>query len=185
VGQEASLALGKIGKPAVDKLIASLNDSRGHVRCNAIMSLGLIGDARAGGPLAGLLANADREVRRDAAKALGALGDRAAVETLIRAATDRDARESLQRMVDVLVVELESEDSGTREIASEYLGKIEDRHAAPHLIKRLSDDDTVVRENASRALGNLWDPSAVGLLVLALRDKNSLVRAYAAGRWAS
>ncbi len=92
VGREASLALGKIGRPAVDKLIATLNDPRGQVRCNVIMSLGLIGDARAGGPLARLLADADWEVRRDAAKALGAIGDRAAVETLIRAATDRDAR---------------------------------------------------------------------------------------------
>ena len=72
MGREASLALGKIGKPAVDKLIATLKDPRGHVRCNVIIALGLIGDARAGGPLSMLLADADWEVRHDAGKALGA-----------------------------------------------------------------------------------------------------------------
>ncbi len=48
------------------------------------------------GHYAGLLADAAGEVRRDAAKALGAIGDRAAVETLIRAA-DRQGRPGEER----------------------------------------------------------------------------------------
>ena len=74
-------ALGQIGPPAVEPLIAALGDADEGVRKAAAEALGQIGDARAVEPLIGALKGRDDRVRKAAAGALEALGwqsDRAA-----------------------------------------------------------------------------------------------------------
>jgi len=70
VRYNAALALGKIGKPAVEPLIAALKDKDSRVRYSAAWALGKIGDKRAVEPLIAALKDKDSTVRRDAAWAL-------------------------------------------------------------------------------------------------------------------
>ena len=75
VRRTAALALGKIGEPAVEPLIAALKDSVGDVRRTAAEALGKVGDRRAVEPLIAALKDSDDYVRREAAEALGKIGE--------------------------------------------------------------------------------------------------------------
>jgi HEAT repeat protein len=70
----AGTALVKIGLPAVEPLIAVLEDADLRVREGAAVSLGKIGDARAVDPLIAMLEDADVRVRSTATDALQRLG---------------------------------------------------------------------------------------------------------------
>jgi HEAT repeat protein len=78
-------ALGKIGTPAVEPLIAALKDSDRSVRHAAAESLGEINDPRAVEPLIAALKDTDASVRMSAAYALDNIKDPRAVEPLIAA----------------------------------------------------------------------------------------------------
>jgi predicted NACHT family NTPase len=80
-------------------------------------------------------------VRHAAAKALGRLGDRRAVEPLIARLGDKD--------------------SFVRRAAAEALGVLGDRRAVEPLIARLGDEDVWVRRAAEEALRRLGDGRAV------------------------
>jgi len=98
------------------------------------------------------------EVRADAAQALGAVGDRQAVETLI---------ERLQRD-DVWSV---------RARAAAALGALGDRRATPPLREALADMACFVRRAAAVALGRIADPAAAeALTVTAQCDSDATVR---------
>jgi HEAT repeat protein len=111
------------------------------------------------------LGDRDRDVRKAACRALGAIGDRQAVPPLIQALRDWYVREA----------------------ACEALGAIGDRQAVPHLIQALGDGNSVafmdwdrdVRKAACWALGEIGDRQAVPPLIQALRDWNRDVRAAA------
>ena len=74
VRRTAALALGKIGEPAVEPLIAALKDSDDCVRREATEALGKIGEP-AVEPLIAALKDSDDYVRREAAEALGKIGE--------------------------------------------------------------------------------------------------------------
>src|SRR4030042_1063147 len=79
-----------IGKPAVEPLIASIEDTDNFKR-GAITVLGRIKDARAVESLIRVLEHKnDSYARSWAAKALGEIRDRKAVEPLIKALEDGD-----------------------------------------------------------------------------------------------
>jgi HEAT repeat protein len=81
-------------------------------------------------------------VRRDAANALGEIGDAQAVPPLIAA--------------------LQDEDQWVRQNAVVALGKIRDDEAVESLVAALRDRSLPVRENAAWALGQIGDPRALG-----------------------
>ena len=67
----AADSLAKLGKPAVESLIARLNDRNWKVRRPVAMALGKLGDARAVEPLITCLKDKAENVRSAAAEALG------------------------------------------------------------------------------------------------------------------
>jgi HEAT repeat protein len=67
----AAEALGKIGSPAVEPLIAALSDDRLSVRTYSIKALGIIKDTRALEPLINALDDKEELVQRSAMQTLG------------------------------------------------------------------------------------------------------------------
>ncbi|HHT9120077.1 MAG TPA: HEAT repeat domain-containing protein [Candidatus Hypogeohydataceae bacterium YC41] len=158
-GVEAVRALGKIGGPAIEPLIATLKNTDVYVRREAAETLGKSKDSRAVEPLVATLKDKDEDwaVRRKAAEALGKIKDSRAVEPLIDAFRD----ERVEREATFSLAEI---------------GK----PAVEPLIATLKDGDSHVRQNAAEALGRIKDTSAVEPLIAAL--KQDYLRASAA--WA-
>ena len=69
--EDAAEALGKIGNPAVEPLIAALSDDRLSVRKNSIKALGIIKDTRAVEPLINAINDKEELIQRSAMKTLG------------------------------------------------------------------------------------------------------------------
>jgi HEAT repeat protein len=136
---------------ALEPLIEALrNGDRKPDRCiRAAEALGKIGEP-AMEPLIKALRDRRVVVRRNAAEALGEIGDARAVDPLVKVLGDRN--------------------SDVRTTAAKALGKIGDERAVEPLIKALSDDydDWGVRERAARALGKIGDERAVEPLIRAL-----------------
>jgi len=102
----------------------------------------------------------DADIRKDAAMALGALGNHRAIEPLIAALND--------------------ESSDVRSAAAEGLGEIDDTRAIEPLVAALNDEDDKVLSAIAEALGKIGDTRAIELLGIALKDNNSNVRKAAA-----
>jgi len=136
------------------------------------------------------LQDEDDDVRRDATKALGEMGDSRAVEPLIVVLQEDEdegvragAAEALGVLGDIRAVEpliqtlLEDGDRGVRESAAKALGLIGDNRAVDPLIQvLLGDEEASVRAKAAEALGLIGDNRAVEALTQALEDENSNVR---------
>ena len=144
-------------------------------------------------PLTKVLAAPAWIARRNAAWALGALGNRTAVPLLTR--TLRDTEAPVRRRgawalgaldsseaVPALVEALKDSDAGVREQVAWALGAIDDRRAVDGLIGALTDSAAGVRKQAAWALGAIGDKRAVTALMKALKDPDAGVRKQAA--WA-
>jgi HEAT repeat protein len=134
-------ALGQIGAPAVEPLIASLKDSKARVRERAAETLGRIGDARAVDPLIACL----KQPSPDQATADGqdmSNGDESDDQKKARA----------------------DEDSEVRQKAAEALGKLGSPAVAP-LMACLDEKDPSVRSLAATALGQAHDARAIAPLI--------------------
>ncbi|OHB85418.1 MAG: hypothetical protein A3J73_07260 [Planctomycetes bacterium RIFCSPHIGHO2_02_FULL_38_41] len=160
---KAELALCKLGKPAVEPLIAALKDanSPSRVRYVAASALGRIGDIRALDTLIAALKDADSCVREGAALALSFLVDRRALEPLVAALKDVD--------------------DFVRINAAMALGEIKDRQALEPLVTALKDENCIVRMFAATALGEIRDDRAVEPLIVLLKGESGFVRQAAAG----
>jgi HEAT repeat protein len=99
-------------------------------------------------------------VRKNAALALGIIGDAGAVEALIGA--------------------LKGGHEYVCAAAASALGAVGDVRAVGSLKEALTDENTSVRGNAARALGAIGDTRAVEALEEALKDEAAFVRAAAA-----
>ena len=124
-----------------------------------------------------------------AAKTLGLLGDKRAVDPLIKALADdrgwvrADYARALgqlgdKRAIDPLIKALADEEGTmgtTRGAFVHALGQLGDAAVDP-LIKALSDGDRMLRGWAAYALGKLGDKRAVDPLIKALADDDSRVR---------
>ena len=137
--------------------------------------------------LVGLLK--DKDVRREAAYALGNIGSERAVELLIPLLSDKDedvrwaavvalGRTGSERAVEPLITLLKDED--VRRAAAVALGNIGSERAVDHLIPLLSDKDEDVRRAAAEALGDIGSERAVDHLIPLLEDEYEYVRREAA-----
>jgi len=130
------------------------------VGAGAAYALGSIGEA-ALEPVLATLQNSNMWIRRNAAIALGKIGDRRATQPLVALIAD--------------------EEVGVRVAVVEALGLIGDRRAIEPLITTLSrDHDATLRTKAARSLGQIGGPDVIEPLVAALDDGDVGVRASAA-----
>jgi HEAT repeat protein len=149
--------LEKMGAPSVDALIAEVRDQNSGVRSGAVQILGKIKDPRAVEALVEVLQVKDLQF--SAAYALGEIKDPRAVEGLIAA--------------------LENKDAEFREGVANALGKIKDPRADAALIAALKDKEPKVLHAAADALGRINDPQADNVLLTALREHNEEIIAGA------
>jgi HEAT repeat protein len=105
------------------------------------------------------LQDADCSLRRDAATALGRIGEDWAVLHLVEALWDGDWK--------------------VRERAAWALGEHRDRRSLPTLVESLGDDRAEVSRAAARSLSCIGDP-AIEPLIWALRDQEEQIREMAA-----
>ncbi len=181
VRDAAAEALGRIGAPAVEPLIAAFKDW--DLRDAAAEALGRIG-APAVEPLIAALQDGDQDVREYAAGALGQGRDARSVDPLMAALKDQGilvrvaAAEALVRVgapaVSPLIAAFHDENGEVRAAAAEALVHIGAPAVGP-LIAALQDGNVRM---VSDALVHIGAP-AVGPLIAALQDGN--VRAPAVG----
>lgn len=181
----AARALGRIGDArALPGLIAVLGDEYGTIRHEASEALIKMG-APAFSALLQALEHPSFEVRQEAARTLGKIGDPAALPALSAAlkrasfGTRRAAVEALHALGDVravptLLAALKDRDAEVREEAAVALATLitpGDAAAVPALSEALKDQSWRVRARAIRALDTIGDVRAVPALVQALKDR--------------
>jgi HEAT repeat protein len=187
LGRKAFEALLKIGRSAVEPLIAALRDQDQYVREAAARALGRLDDSRAVEPLVAVLRDNYSSVRKAAAWALGMLGDLRAVEPLLTALQDPDriVREAAVgalgelgdfRATEPLIAVLRDKDWYVRLTAAQALGKLGNPRIVEILIATLGNDDRDERLLAAVALREIADPRAVEPLIGTLQDKDGAVR---------
>ncbi len=152
-------------------------------------------------PLIVVLKDSDRNVRKAAADALGAIGDSRAVPPLCAALQDKDsyvyvaARKWLPNFgvlaVEPLLNDLKDRDEEVSERAAMVLGEIGDSRAVQPLIYEFENrfdegqdqdwggNQVMYRQNCAEALGKIGKP-AVMPLIAALNNRNATVRWLAA-----
>jgi HEAT repeat protein len=121
-------------------------------------------------PLLTALNDVDADAAREAATALGNLGDTAAVEPLVAILNDNNGYFH----------------SVVRSAAAESLGKLKDRRAIEALLSAVNDPIADTSSEAIRALVTLADPRAIAALVTVVRNDygfyaNSVRRAAVLG----
>jgi HEAT repeat protein len=131
VRKNATGALIKIGKPAVEMIINALEDENWRVRWHSAEILGEIKDKRAVKPLIKALNDENNGVRSNSIIALIEIGE-PAVEMIINALEDENGRLRLHLI--------------------EILGEIKDERAVKPLKKALNDHNNDVRRAADTAL---------------------------------
>jgi HEAT repeat protein len=175
--------LARIGKPAVQPLIAALKDENAVVRINAAKALGYIADKRAVEPLIAVLNDEAWYVRRKAAESLGEIGDARAVEPLIAALKDDD--EIVQEAAAEALEKIGWKPLTNSEKAKFYFAKGEwvklkelGKPAVEQLIATFKDGGSI-RWEAADTLAQIGKPP-VELLIAALKHENYSVRREAA-----
>src|ERR1017187_6662771 len=182
VEREVAKALGDLGPPALEPLMAALRDKD----LSGYAGEGLVQLGRpAVDPLIAMLNNtdagADPGLRERAAELLGEVGDTRAVEPLIATLKDNSPPAKGPVPLDAYGVPLPhpTEGDGLREQSARALGKIKDPRADGPLIAAMEDSDERVHQIAAHALGEINDPQAVNFLLKALREHNTEVIAGA------
>ena len=162
----------------VDSLIAVLQrpDSETQEILGAIRELRKIKDPKSIWPLIGVLDNPDADVELFASSLLVELK---AVDQLIIALGDVWCRESAARIlgeigdrkaVEALLYYLDDGSKRVREDVAIVLGRLKDTRAVEALIRRSEDEDLLVRKAAVGALGNMDDPRVIEPLIKKLRE---------------
>ncbi|MDP7017342.1 MAG: M56 family metallopeptidase, partial [Pirellulaceae bacterium] len=190
LGPEALLAM----EALLDRLN---NDSVNSVRFSAAEALGKIGPAAKSAvpSLIDAVRNDRLGVDREAARALGLIGDPAGIEVLRvalskpdlyvrRAAVAAAAKlsEVDSRAVPIIVAALNDKHYLVNADAAGALAEIGPaaQSAVPRLIELLKGRNSGCRANAAKALGRLGDPAALPALRVALKEDDSLVFTAAA-----
>jgi HEAT repeat protein len=185
---------------AVQPLIAALKDEKAGIRAaDALVQIGkpsvdlLIVALKDENPLA----------RRNAAMALGEIGDIRAINSLIGALKDEDPivrRNSARALgelrnnsaIEPLIAALKDKVGVVRREAALALGDIKDKRAVKPLMNSLGDSDAIVRINATTALKEMGIPETAiadlqvkaedgfNSLIQQLKDRNRNTRAEAA-----
>ena len=196
VQQAASEALGRIGSPAVERLIVAVGDleQRSMARLVAVEALGSTGDARAVDPLLKVLQDGD-DLRSTAATALGAIGDPRALTALVAVLSHGEYTERVAavralgkigdaRAVEPLMAALADLCIEAREaldaIDPNWRASTIAMQAVPRLVAALKDTSAAVRCRTAEALREIGDTRAVEPLVAALEDADKDARRAAA-----
>jgi len=132
-----------VGTPAVDSLLVVLGQSGPYTQYRAALALARIADQRALRPFLALMDTRDTRLQETAIDGLGRIGDRVAVEPLVRLAH-------------------EGESSTTRARAMAALGAIGDPRAVPILAKAAADETSYegARKTAISALARIGGDDA-------------------------
>lgn len=194
---QASDALIRYGKPAVQPLMAAIRENTFTVFTlpEAIRALGGIGDVQAVDLLIEELESRHVHAVQEAIKGLGSIGNPQAIEPLIDVFRhDWDDTETFtawqeaatalaaigEPSLPALLAALSDEDSTVRQEVAEALGKLHDPRAVDPLMNALQDENTPVRASAVAALAKLGNERAIEpLIALLTQDKNTFVRARA------
>jgi HEAT repeat protein len=176
----------EIGTPAVESLIAALEDKDWHVRQATVRALGRIGDARAVEPLIARQSDTSKKVREEAANALAKIGV-SAIEPLIANLKNIDMRQATSKVlaqigtpvIEPLIPTLKDRDDDVRWTATKLLGQIGPQLAdaalrtrtAELLIDGLKDKDKYVCLDAAKALGQIG-PQLEDVALLAQMEKS-------------
>ncbi len=177
----------------IGDLVNVIGDEDASVRKYAVHALGNLSDERTLEALLRALVDEDRNVRKRAVRALGNISGESAVDPIIAALEDRyirrDAAEALGQIgeqrgvnaaVEAMAMDLGHEDMRVSISAAETLGKIGGEDAVSPLTNALRDTRWRVREVAAFALGNIEADYAVQPLIEALNDNEPSVRRAAA-----
>jgi len=170
----------------IKQLIAALEDKEfGSNIADALVKIG----KPAVKPLISALQDENKEVRKNAARALGEIKDRRAVRPLIAALDEEDedfreiVTEALGRIQDPRAIETlifilgnKEEDENSRWKAAAALGRIKDPRSVEPLITALGDKSRAIRGVAAAALGEIKDNRALEPLINTLRDKDKSIR---------
>ena len=160
-------AIRQIGEPAVDFLIASLNDDDWQVKRYAAIILGMIRDRSAVKPLIVALKDENWFVQEAAMMALKKITGKNEAEW-----------QRGEIAIESLIAELNKADRIYEVVKA--LGKIKDSRAVDPLIRILNNTDNSFRQEAAEALGEINDTRAIIPLQVALKDpfiKNAAVEA--------
>jgi HEAT repeat protein len=169
---QAADELVKIGAPAIELLIRTLDSASEVARAFAAHTLGRIGSPDAVPALIRALKDPLERVRSSAAEALGLLGDPRAVTPLcdlLKQHPDPAAARALARLggmnaIEALIRALKDRDEVVRSSAADALGLLGDRRAVTPLCDLLKQHRDPA---AARALGKMGDPGAVTPLLQA------------------
>jgi HEAT repeat protein len=191
VRQKAAEALGRLGRPAVEPLLACLDENDATVKGLAAETLGKIQDARAIGPLVDHLAKLSGEEigenvnGRDAVIAALTKFGPPAIAPLVAHLQDKDlaVRKNVAETLDGLKY-VPADDAGKADFfilreSWDQLVKLGAPAVAP-LIAALKLDDTATQEGAAEALGRLGDRRAVEPLIARLQGGSGQVAQKAA-----
>jgi hypothetical protein len=142
---KATRALAKVGEPAVEPMIAALDDEKPLVRIQAVKVLGETGDSRAMAPLLTAMIDENGLVRVLAAKA---------------------AKDGIDRYtLSFLISQLGDEDMSVREAAVAALDDLQDPRATQPLLVALTHKDGWVRREAAglleKKLRKIRDPDTL------------------------
>jgi HEAT repeat protein len=187
---------------AVEALQPALSDNDPAVRSAAAWSLGYAAAQTSPGmpisnerqsevvkELEARLTDPVKEVKLVAAEALGRLHNQNAVESLMKAAEDKEIQPQVvqalgeigsHRAVPVLLPLLNSSEWVVKSLTCQALVKIPDVRAVTPLLPLLKDADPAVAMNAATALGAIGDRRATGPLIEMLAAPNHHTRAIAA-----
>lgn len=182
--QKAAEKLGDSKSPAaVEPLMAVWRADRfvdsGRTALGSLVRLGPLSVEA----LIGAQQDESRVIRKDAARALGGIGDARAASPLGTALSDgdldvrREAAEALVKIGEPAVQPVVAGLSSSPVLATETLGRLRSSAAVEPLARALKDRDPDVRVAAAKALGAIRDRRAVEPLAAVLRrDKAAVVR---------
>jgi HEAT repeat protein len=188
---EALKALASIGRPAVEPLLAALNNQDVRISARVVKALGRIEDNGSMEALVNATRDANaRQVRVQAIRALGRISSPQALEALRSALNDenaevrREAAWALGRRgdalaLDALLIALNDGAWQVRAQAARGLKRIRSERAVEHLTAAMRDQKPEVRLEVVKALGRIGGERAEQALNGALSDESQVVRQHA------
>lgn len=186
VRQQAALALGQMGEPAVDLLLEMATSSTPATREAAIEALGSTSSTRAVNRVIDALSDSNPNVRAAAVRALGESSSERAVPHLMALLRDdssalrAQAASSLARLGQIaipsLISALKDSKPSIRQLAASALGDVGSKDAVAPLIELVTTDQSGARPEAIEALGKIGDPAAIDPILSILRTASVAVR---------
>ncbi|MBI3965713.1 MAG: HEAT repeat domain-containing protein [Chloroflexi bacterium] len=180
VREAAARALGEHGDAkAATALVAALESRNTYMRKSAMESLVKIGPP-AIEPLMGTLGDEFALARAEACEALGRIGDKRAIDALVKELMDPDSTVEKEAALALEALHWEPHDDEHRAELLVALQRWDDVArmgvaAVPRLIEALHEEDHDVRAQAAHALGSIKDPRVLEPLLEELHDPDSKV----------